>query len=195
MRDELSPTHSIHTASLCLSLLLGSLPYKNSENRRRGVRVVPRAVSQATSIQSPSLNISQPVTFTSPPHWAFVAHATHTKAYHLRGLNFSSVPSLLGNLKCFFSSLSFFPINIFLFLLIFFLFFTESERELPHDGHVWYLPNYSYIRRCFVAVHDLNLNIWSSFSVPSCITKRLWKFSFNFMCFFFQNFPMTTQII
>lgn len=151
MRDELSPTHSIHTASLCLSLLLGSLPYKNSENRRRGVRVVPRAVSQATSIQSPSLNISQPVTFTSPPHWAFVAHATHTKAYHLRGLNFSSVPSLLGNLKCFFFPLSvFFLFQFFSYKYIFissnFLsFFTESERELPHDGHVWYLPNYSYI--------------------------------------------------
>jgi hypothetical protein len=59
------------------------------------------------------------------------------------------------------------------------------------------LPNYSYIGRCFVAVHDLNLNIWSSFSVPSCITKRLpmWKISFMLMCFFLFFFTRTTQLI
>lgn len=88
-------------------------------------------------------------------------------------------PFLIRQLEVFFFPLSvFFLFQFFSYKYIFissnFLsFFTESERELPHDGHVWYLPNYSYIGRCFVSVHDLNLNIWSSFSVPSCITKRL----------------------
>lgn len=78
------------------------------------MRVAPRAVSRATSIQSPSLNISQPVTFTGSPALS-VAHATHTKAYS-KGLKFP-IPSLLGNLKnLFFFFPSFQQINYRYFL-------------------------------------------------------------------------------
>lgn len=112
---------TVYTQPLCLSLLLGSLPYKNSGNRRRGVRVVPRAVSQATSIQSPSLNISQPVTFTSPP--ALSVCCNPHKGVLLERTELLLCPFLIRQPEgLFFFPLSVLTMNIFLFLLVFILF-------------------------------------------------------------------------